>query len=234
MRTGTMRHDATILVIEDDADIRRLLVSALSGQGYPVQAAASGQEGLRCLSDCAPVLLLVDLGLPDIDGAELVRALRAQTAAPIIIVSARQMEAEKVAALDAGADDFVTKPFGMPELQARVRAHLRRRVSEQADAVTVVTFGEVLLDLQRHVVERAGQPVHLTPTEFKLLETLATSEGKVLTHRELLRRVWGVGYLERTHYLRIHMAHLRGKLEANPTQPRHFLTETGIGYRFQV
>lgn len=228
-----MPNESTILVIEDDTDIRRMLVSAMAGQGYRVQEAARGQDGLRRLPECEPVLLLVDLGLPDMDGGELVRQLRAQTAAPIIVVSARQMEAEKVAALDAGADDFVTKPFGMPELQARVRAHLRRRGSEQADPVTMVAFGDVVLDLQRHTVERDGQPVHLTPTEFKLLETLATSEGKVLTHRELLRRVWGVGYLERTHYLRIHMAHLRGKLEDYPTQPRHFLTETGIGYRFQ-
>ncbi|MRV70335.1 response regulator [Duganella sp. FT92W] len=228
-----MQTDLSILVIEDDAEIRRMLVSTLAAQGYRVEEASRGQEGLRLLPACDPVLLLVDLGLPDMDGGELVRKLRAQTVAPIIIVSARQMEAEKVAAFDAGADDFVTKPFGMPELLARVRAHMRRRGGEQAEPVTVVTFGDVMLDLQKHTVDKGGAAVHLTPTEFKLLETLATSEGKVLTHRELLRRVWGVGYLERTHYLRIHMAHLRGKLEANPTQPRHFLTETGIGYRFQ-
>ncbi len=222
-----------IVVIEDDADIRRMLVSTLEGQGHHTVAASRGQDGLRLLSDGEPLLLLVDLGLPDMDGGELVRQLRARTAAPIIIVSARQMEAEKVAALDAGADDFVTKPFGVPELLARVRAHLRRHAGAQGEAASMVAFGDVVLDLQRRAVERGGQPVHLTPTEFKLLETLATSEGKVLTHRELLRRVWGVGYLERTHYLRIHMAHLRGKLEENPTQPRHFLTETGIGYRFQ-
>ncbi|GAB2879844.1 two-component system response regulator KdpE [Pseudoduganella ginsengisoli] len=228
-----MPTDATILVIEDDADIRRMLESTLSGQGYAVQQAGRGHDGLRLLAECEPVLLLVDLGLPDMDGGELVRKLRAQTAAPIVIVSARQMEVEKVAALDAGADDFVTKPFGMPELLARVRAHVRRRSSELAEPVTAVAFGDVVLDLQKHTVTRAGETVHLTPTEFKLLETLAASEGKVLTHRELLRRVWGVGYLERTHYLRIHMAHLRSKLETNPTQPRHFLTETGIGYRFQ-
>lgn len=228
-----MQTEPTILVIEDDADIRRMLVSACSGQGYRVEEAGRGEDGLRLRAECDPVLLLVDLGLPDIEGVELVRQLRARTAAPVIIVSARQMEAEKVAALDAGADDFVTKPFGMPELLARVRAHLRRRSSEQVEPVTVVAFGDVVLDLQKHTVERGGVAVHLTPTEFKLLATLVASEGKVLTHRELLRRVWGVGYLERTHYLRIHMAHLRGKLEVNATQPRHFLTETGVGYRFQ-
>lgn len=228
-----MPADTTILIVEDDADIRRMLASTLAGQGYRVGEASRGQDALRLLPDCSPALLLVDLGLPDMDGGELVRRLRALTVAPIVIVSARQMEAEKVAALDAGADDFVTKPFGMPELLARVRAHLRRRVGEQSEPVTQVTFGDVALDLQRHTVTRGGEPVHLTPTEFKLLVAVATSEGRVLTHRELLRQVWGVGYLERTHYLRIHMAHLRGKLEANPTQPRHFLTETGIGYRFQ-
>jgi two-component system, OmpR family, KDP operon response regulator KdpE len=228
-----MQTESTILVIEDDADIRRMLVSAMAGQGYRVEQASRGHEGLRLLPECAPVLLLVDLGLPDMEGGELVRKLRAQTASPIIIVSARQMEVEKVAALDAGADDFVTKPFGMPELLARVRAHVRRRVGEQSEPATVVAFGDVVVDLQKHTVAKGGQPVHLTPTEFKLVATLAASGGRVLTHRELLRQVWGVGYLERTHYLRIHMAHVRGKLEANPTQPRHFLTETGIGYRFQ-
>lgn len=228
-----MKIEPAILVIEDDADIRRMLVSACDGHGYRTEQASRGLDGLRLLAEWDPVLLLVDLGLPDIDGVELVRMLRAQTAAPIIIVSARQMELEKVAALDAGADDFVTKPFGMPELLARMRAHLRRRAGEQAEPVTVVAFGDVVLDLQKHTVQRGGVAVHLTPTEFKLLATLVASEGKVLTHRELLRRVWGVGYLERTHYLRIHMAHLRSKLEGNPTQPRHFLTETGVGYRFQ-
>jgi two-component system KDP operon response regulator KdpE len=228
-----MPGDTTILVIEDDADIRRMLASALAGQGYRVVEAGSGQDALRLLPGCLPALLLVDLGLPDMEGGDLVRKLRTLTVAPVVIVSARQMEAEKVAALDAGADDFVTKPFGMPELLARVRAHLRRRMGEQAGPVTQVLFGDVVLDLQRHTVTRGGEAVHLTPTEFKLLAAVATSEGRVLTHRELLRQVWGVGYLERTHYLRIHMAHLRGKLEANPTQPRHFLTETGIGYRFQ-
>lgn len=221
-----------LLIIEDDPDVRAALCGMLAAD-FEVEAAATGKSGMAALAARVPAIVMVDLGLPDGGGSELVAALRGACAASIIVVSARHQEAEKIAALDAGADDYLTKPFGTGELLARVRAHLRRQAgSLSAASKEEYTFGEMTIDLDTRSVRRAGNLVHLTPTEFKLLSVMIANAGRVLTHSELLRQVWGMAYQDRPHYLRIHMAHLRQKLEASPTQPRHFLTETGVGYRF--
>jgi two-component system KDP operon response regulator KdpE len=178
-----------------------------------------------------PDLIVLDLGLPDGDGIELIRDVRGWSAVPIIVLSARVEESDKVAALDAGADDYLVKPFGVGELQARVRASLRRR-ARGADESPIVAFGPVVVDLANRRVMRDGADVHLTQIEFRLLAALLAHPGKVLTHRQLLRDVWGPSYVEHNHYVRIYMGHLRQKLEADPAQPHHLLTETGIGYRF--
>lgn len=220
-----------VLIIEDDPDVRSALCGMLEGD-FEVAAASTGQSGMAAVRGRVPAIILADLGLPDGGGSELVAALRAACAAPIIVISARHQETEKIAALDAGADDYLTKPFGTGELLARVRAHLRRQGGTPSAAASEYAFGEVTIDFDAKSVRRSGRLVHLTPIEFKLLSIMAANAGRVLTHSELLRQAWGMAYQDRPHYLRIHMAHLRQKLEESPTQPRHFLTETGVGYRF--
>lgn len=220
-----------VLIVEDERQIRRFMRSALESAGCRVMESGQGQQGLLDAAANPPDLVLLDLGLPDMEGVEFIHALRAWSAAPVIIVSARSDEQEKVRALDAGADDYLTKPFGVGELLARVRAQLRRRHRPESDPL--VRFGEVEVDLARRQVRRAGVDIHLTPIEYRLLGVLLANAGKVLTHRHLLREVWGPGYAESNHYLRIYVGHLRQKLESDPAQPQHFLTETGVGYRFQ-
>jgi two-component system KDP operon response regulator KdpE len=218
----------TILIVEDEQAIRRFVRAALETEGHRVHEAGTLHRGLIEAGTRKPDLVILDLGLPDGDGVVFIRDLRTWSSTPVLVLSARIEEYDKVEALDAGADDYLTKPFGVAELYARVRAVCRRSARDAA----VVRFGEASVDLEHRRVSRAGQPVHLTPIEFRLLATLVTQSGKVLTHRQLLREVWGPAYVERGHYLRIYMGHLRQKLEVDATRPRHFLTETGIGYRF--
>lgn len=221
----------TILIVEDEQAIRRFVRTALEGEGCRVCEADTVQHGLQEAGVRKPDLVILDLGLPDGDGVEFIRDLRTWSSMSVLVLSARIEEYDKVAALDAGADDYLVKPFGVAELLARVRA-VCRRSARGADGATQIVFGEVTVDLENRRVFRAGQSVHLTPIEFRLLTTLATRPGKVLTHRQLLREVWGPAYAERSHYLRIYMGHLRQKLEVDPARPQYLLTETGIGYRF--
>ncbi|MRR51748.1 MAG: two-component system response regulator KdpE [Rhodocyclaceae bacterium] len=220
-----------ILVVEDEPQIRRFVRAALEEEGCRVVDAATAKGALEAMST-TPALLVLDLGLPDRDGVELIRELRAWSGVPIMVLSARSAEDQKVEALDAGADDYLAKPFGVGELRARVRAMLRRQSAMGGEAV--VEFGDVRVDHVHRAVTRCGEAVHLTPIEYRLLCLLLASAGKVLTHRQLLREVWGPGHGERSHYLRIYVGHLRQKLEADPARPRHLLTETGVGYRFQL
>lgn len=222
----------TILIVEDERQIRRFMRSALESEGCRVIESDRGEPGLQEAAASKPDLVLLDLGLPDVDGVTFVRDLRTWSTAPVIIVSARSDENEKIRALDAGADDYLTKPFGVGELLARVRALLRRQ-QHPNDSDPLVCFGEIKVDLSRRHVSRAGVDVHLTPIEYRLLSVMLANSGKVLTHRHLLREVWGAGYADSNHYLRVYVGHLRQKLESDPTQPRYFLTETGVGYRFQ-
>ena len=221
-----------ILCIEDEVQIRRFLRASLTTQGYEVLEATTGQQGLALAATRSPTVIILDLGLPDLDGLEVARRLREWTQTPIIVLSARGLERDKVAALDAGADDYLTKPFSLPELLARVRVALRHGgLREKPEADAVVTVGDLAIDGGRHRVLVAGREVHLTPTEFKLLWELASHAGKVLTHQHLLREVWGPAYLDQAHYLRVHMAQLRKKLEVDSARPRYLLTEPGVGYR---
>ncbi|HEY1103914.1 MAG TPA: two-component system response regulator KdpE [Burkholderiaceae bacterium] len=220
------------VVIEDEPQIRRFVRSALEAEGWQVFEADTAQRGRSEAGTRKPDLLVLDLGLPDGDGLDVIRDVRGWSAVPIIVLSARTDEADKIAALDAGADDYLTKPFGVGELLARVRANLRRpRVAAGEDGDAVFGFGDVAIDRQARVVRRAGAEVHLTPIEYRLLLVLAAHAGRVLTHRQLLREVWGPSHAGQSHYLRIYMGNLRHKLEADPAQPRHLLTETGVGYR---
>mgnify|MGYP000914707077 CR=1 FL=1 len=221
----------TVLIVEDEEAIRRFVRAALKAEGYRVHEADTLRRGLSEAGTRKPDLVVLDLGLPDGDGVNFIRDLRAWSGVPVLVLSARVEEHDKVEALDAGADDYLIKPFGVAELLARVRAVSRRHAREPG-GVAIVTFGEVSVDLERRQVMCAGQPVHLTPIEFRLLAALIARPGKVLTHRQLLREIWGPAYVERGHYLRIYMGHLRQKLEADPARPRHLLTETGVGYRF--
>ncbi|SAK60976.1 two component transcriptional regulator [Caballeronia catudaia] len=222
---------ATVVLIEDEKQIRRFVRVSLEGQGMTVHEAETGQKGLVEAATRKPDLVIVDLGLPDTDGIDVIRELRGWTELPIIVLSARTQEGEKVAALDAGADDYLTKPFGVSELMARIRAHLRRRNQASGNETPVVTFGDVAVDLALRRVTKRGENVHLTPIEYRLLSTLVRHAGRVLTHRQLLVEVWGPSHVESPHYLRIYMAHLRQKLERDPAQPEHIVTETGVGYR---
>jgi len=222
-----------ILIVEDEADIRRFVRMALEKEGMSVFETATAEDARLNAGSRKPDLMIVDLGLPDGDGKMLIRDVRSWISAPIIVLSARDRETEKVEALDAGADDYLVKPFGVPELLARVRAQLRRTsaVSDGARAAALVRFGQVAINLATHEVTRDGKAVHLTPNEFRLLTALIRGHGKVLTHRQLLLDVWGPGYAERAHYIRIYMAQLRQKLEDDPSQPVHLITELQVGYR---
>ena len=222
-----------VLLIEDEKQIRRFVRVAIEEEGCQVTEAETMAQGLIEAGLRKPDLLILDLGLPDGNGIDLIRDLRGWSDVPVLILSARSQENEKIAALDAGADDYLTKPFAVGELRARVRALLRRRARSGETASPVIEFGDVAVDLSRRLVFRAGAEVHLTPIEYRLLSTLLGHPGKVLTQRNLLREIWGPSYVESSHYLRVYVGHLRQKLEVDPTQPQHFLTETGVGYRFQ-
>lgn len=221
-----------VILIEDEPEIRRFLRVALLSQGYRLVEATTGQAGLQAAGTRQPDLIILDLGLPDMDGLEIVRRLREWSLVPIIVVSARGREADKIAALDAGADDYVSKPFGVSELLARMRVSLRHaeRTGRTADEQTFGT-GDLQIDFAHRRVLVKGRDVHLTPIEYRLLTTLARHAGKVLTRNQLLRDVWGRAYTDQAHYLHVYMAHLRRKIEVNPAQPRHLLTEPGVGYR---
>ena len=224
------------VVIEDEPQIRRFVRGALEAEGWQVHEADTMQRGLVEARTRKPDLLVLDLGLPDGNGIALIRDVRGWSAVPIIVLSARSDESDKIAALDAGADDYLTKPFGVGELLARVRANLRRPRAATADGGaaaedTVFRFGQVEIDRQARLVRRDGAEVHLTPIEYRLLSVLVANSGRVLTHRQLLREVWGPAHTEQNHYLRIYMGNLRQKLERDPAQPRHFLTEPAVGYR---
>jgi two-component system KDP operon response regulator KdpE len=221
----------TLLLIEDDAHIRRFVREALQAEGCEVYEADTVKRGLIEAGTRQPDAVVLDLGLPDADGMTLIRELRGWTNVPVLVLSARSHETDKIAALDAGADDYLSKPFGVGELLARLRVLLRRHARDAGNSAEI-EFGGVRVDLARRVITRDGQPVHLTQIEYRLLATLLAHRGKVMTHRELLREVWGPSHVESPHYLRIYMGHLRQKLEADPAQPAHLLTEIGVGYRF--
>jgi two-component system KDP operon response regulator KdpE len=223
---------ARVLVVEDEAEIRRFVCLSLEREGFEVFEADGVARGLIEAGTRRPELVVLDLGLPDGDGVDLIRDLRTWSDVPVVVLSARAGEADKVEALDAGADDYLIKPFGAAELLARVRAHLRRRSSGTRAGSPLVEFGDVTIDLARRIVERAGENLHLTPIEYRLLTHLAAHPHCVLTHRQLLNAVWGPNHSEHTHYLRVYMGQLRKKIEDDPAQPQHLLTETGIGYRF--
>jgi two-component system KDP operon response regulator KdpE len=221
-----------ILLVEDEAPIRRFLRVSLEAEHYDLTEAEEGQRGIRLAASHPPDLLILDLGLPDIDGMEVIRQIRAWSQMPIIVLSARGRENDKVAALDAGADDYLTKPFSVGELLARVRAALRRQSLDAAETgEPIFTVHNLRVDRERRQVFRGKEEVHLTPLEYRLLNTLIKYAGKVVTHRQLLKEVWGPNNLEATHYLRVYMGHLRHKIEEDSARPRILLTETGVGYR---
>jgi two-component system KDP operon response regulator KdpE len=225
----------TVLVIEDEAQIRRFLRATLTANGYQMLEAATAQEGLVQAATRQPEVVILDLGLPDLDGLEVTRRLREWTTVPIIVLSARGQESDKVTALDTGADDYLTKPFSVGELLARLRVALRHaaRTSQEPGEPTFAV-GDLRVDLARRQVYIADQQVHLTPIEYKLLTTLVRYAGRVVTHRQLLQEVWGPGYTEASHYLRVYMGQLRHKLEADPARPRYLVTEPGVGYRLKT
>ncbi len=220
-----------VLLVEDDREIRTLVQSALVLEGFEVQTAVTLSEAGALLQHSPPDLIVLDLGLPDGDGLQLVQQVRRQSSLPIIVISARHQEAQKIALLDAGADDYLSKPFSVAELLARMRVALRHRGTALAAAVTTHTLDDLHVDLATRSVTRDGQALHLTPTEYELLARLVRSAGRVVTHRQLLAEVWGPEYTEHTHYLRLYMGQLRAKIERDPAEPRHLLTETGVGYR---
>ena len=220
-----------VLIVEDEHAIRRFLRTALEADGLRVYEAETLQRGLLEAATRKPDLIILDLGLPDGDGIDFIRDLRQWSAIPVIVLSARSEESDKIAALDAGADDYLSKPFGIGELQARLRVALRRHASGTSPE-PVGHFSNVKVDIAARLVHRGDEEIHLTPIEFRLLAVLLNNAGKVLTQRQLLNQVWGPNAVEHSHYLRIYMGHLRQKLELDPARPRHFLTETGIGYRF--
>jgi two-component system KDP operon response regulator KdpE len=219
----------TALVIDDEVQIRRLLRACLEGHGYRVVEAATGQAGITEAAQRRPEVVILDLGLPDLDGVAVLKRIREWSQVPVVVLSVRDREEDKIAALDNGADDYVTKPFSTGELLARLR--VARRRAQSAPETTIFRSGSLEVDLTARIVKRQGQEVKLTATEYSLLRLLVQHAGKVLTHRQILREVWGPNAAEQTHYLRVYMAHLREKLEVNPAQPDLFLTEAGVGYR---
>ena len=227
-----MSTGALVLIIEDELPIRRFLRASLTAEGYRLVEAESGEQGLRMASQQPPDLVILDLGLPDVEGHEVLRRLREWLKAPVIVLSAREQESQKVQALDNGADDYVTKPFGIAELLARMRTALRHATAS-GETKPVFSIGDLVVDLAARRVTLRSENVHLTPLEFKLLATLVKQAGKVLTHRYLLKEVWGPGHAEESHSLRVFMANLRRKIEVDPAQPRYLITEPGVGYRLQ-
>lgn len=221
-----------VLVVEDDRELRTLMQSVLSVEGFAVRTAVTLSEAQALVVNDEPDAIVLDLGLPDGDGARLLKDLRTHRTTPVVIVSARHDEAQKIEALDAGADDYLVKPFGVGELLARIRVALRHRGTAIAAARTLACLDDLRIDLAQRTVERGSTALHLTPTEFKLLARLVRDAGKVVTHRQLLADVWGAEFTEDTHYLRIFMGTLRAKLERDPAEPRFLLTEVGVGYRF--
>jgi two-component system KDP operon response regulator KdpE len=222
-----------VLVVDDEPQIIRFLRTSLTVNGYEVIDAASGEEALRRAAADAPDAIVLDLGLPDIDGKEVIRLLREGSSVPIIVLSARSREAEKIAALDLGADDYVDKPFGIGELMARLRAALRHRVQQRGETAAYQS-GDLTVDLVRHAVKRAGEAVHLTPKEYELLRVLVQHAGKIVTHRQLLQAVWGPAHVQDVAYLRVFIGQIRRKIESDPDQPSVILTEPGVGYRLGV
>jgi len=221
-----------VLVVDDEPQIRRALATNLRARGYDVDLAATGEDALRLAAERHPDVVILDIGLPGIDGIEVVRGLRGWSSVPIIMLSVREGEGDKVDALDAGADDYLTKPFGMNELLARLRAAVRR--STPAEEQPVIETDDFRIDLAATRVTRDGAEVHLTPTEWGLVEQLVRNRGKLVTQRQLLQEVWGPQYSTEANYLRVYLAGLRRKLEPNPSQPRYFITEPGMGYRFEL
>jgi two-component system KDP operon response regulator KdpE len=221
--------EPTILVVEDEPEIRRFLRSSLAAEGYRVVESANARRGTIDAGSHKPDLAIVDLGLPDFDGREVIRQIRSWSSMPILVLSARTQERVKIEALDAGADDYVTKPFGVGELLARIRAALRHRA--RSPGGQVLSLSSVTIDLEKRRATRGGEEVRLTPIEFRLLASLARHLGMVVTHRQLLSEVWGPTHAAQTHYLRIYMKQLRDKLEADPVRPKYLITETGVGYR---
>lgn len=224
--------NTSVLVVEDEYRIRQFLRAALEGEGCKVLEAPTVAAGLALVSEYKPELVILDLGLPDADGRQFIRSLRGWSDVPIMVLSARNLEADKVNLLDAGADDYLAKPFGVAELLARLRALKRRRDQRPTDSSAIVKFGDIMVDQVNRLTFRKGEQVHLTPREYHLLTIMLAQPGKVLTQRQLLREVWGAGHSEDGHYLRIYIGRLRQKLEVDPSQPQHLLTETGVGYRF--
>jgi two-component system KDP operon response regulator KdpE len=228
-------HEATVLLIEDEAEIRRFLRTSLPAHGYRLYEATTGLDGLAQAKARNPDIILLDLGLPDVDGTEVIRQVREWSTIPILVLSAREQEQAKVAALDLGADDYVTKPFGVNELLARMRAALRHISGPPGEpAEPVFTLGDLRVDLGRRQVFVSENEIHLTPIEYKLLTTLIRYAGRVMTHRQLLKEVWGPLHVEEGHYLRVYMRQLRNKLEKNPAHPRYLVTELGVGYRLRT
>ncbi len=219
------------ILIEDERQIRRFVRTALETEGWSVHEAETMRQGLTDAGTRKPDLIILDLGLPDGDGVEFLRDLRGWSKVPVIVLSARIGEQDKIDALDAGADDYLTKPFGVGELLARVRATTRRRLEAGAEVGAVFAFGDVKIDLSLRTAHKGENPIHLTPIEYRLLSLLIANAGKVLTHRQILREVWGPTHSEDGHYVRVYMGHLRQKLEDDPAQPKHILTETAVGYR---
>ena len=222
-----------VLVVDDEPQIRRALRTSLEAHGYEVATVGTGEEGVVAAADQQPDLVLLDLGLPDMDGTEVIRRVRGFSDVPVIILSVREAQSDKVAALDAGADDYVTKPFAVGELLARVRAALRHAVRSPSGGPGPLRFDDATVDLRTRTATRGGAEIRLTPIEYRLLACLAKHIGMVVTHRLLLTEVWGPAHAADTHYLRIYMKQLRDKLEADPSRPRHLLTETGVGYRLR-
>ncbi len=232
MNDQTIQRPPVAFVIDDEPQIRRLLHTVLESNGYRVFEAATGSDGVAQVAQRRPDVVLLDLGLPDMDGAQVLRRLREWSSVPVIILSVRDQDNDKVAALDGGADDYVTKPFSSAELLARVRAALRHAQPQGPDAI--FTSGNLEVDLSKRLVKKSGNEVKLTPTEYALLRLLVTHAGKVLTHRHLLTQVWGTKATEQTHYLRVHIAHLREKIEDDNAKPELITTESGVGYRLSM
>lgn len=227
-----MRDKVQVVVVDDEVQIRRFLRISLEAGGYTVHEAGTGKEGMFIAAKVRPDLIILDLGLPDMDGVEVVKGLREWTKTPIVILSVRDADLDKVAALDAGADDYLTKPFSTEELMARLRVALRHTLPEPD--LRLFTTGELQVDLTRRLVTARGEPVKLTPTEYALLRLMVQHAGRVLTHRQILKEVWGPAYIDESHYLRVYFSQLRQKIEENPALPKLLLTEPGVGYRLAV